>query len=124
QAISSPVETRVARSWASALSFWPTRSVRRSTSRRVDEMSRVTISSPRCRGSPARCPIRAIVALLRPECEARAIALNVDMEEAFVDADESQIEQVVINVMRNAIDAVDRNGAINIALHHQELTIP
>lgn len=67
--------------------------------------------------------VQRIAALLRPELEARAIALRVEAEETIVDADEQQIEQVVLNVVRNAIDAIGRDGAIDVVLRDRALVV-
>ena len=67
--------------------------------------------------------IRDIAALQRPELESRRIALRLDLEAVTIDADRGQLEQVVINIVRNAIDAIDENGAINITLNTDALTI-
>lgn len=78
---------------------------------------------------PHRVPTRVaavvsrIVALLRPELDARAISIATELDETIVDADEYQLEQVVLNVVRNAIDAIGRNGAIAITLRDRTLAV-
>jgi two-component system nitrogen regulation sensor histidine kinase NtrY len=67
--------------------------------------------------------VKRVAALLKPELEGRAITLQVALEETIIDADESQLEQVVINIVRNAIDAMDRNGTIQVTLRDKTLTV-
>ena len=57
--------------------------------------------------------IERVAALVRPELQQRGIALELDLQDrAAYDVDESQLEQVVLNIFRNAIEAVGRDGAI------------
>jgi two-component system, NtrC family, nitrogen regulation sensor histidine kinase NtrY len=83
---------------------------------------------------PARTPTRVadlverVAALLRPELEQRAIRLELDLGDEIArrgtfDADPNQLEQVVLNVFRNAIDAVGRDGSIRAVLRDGVLTI-
>lgn len=79
---------------------------------------------------PARTPTRVaniverVGALLRPELEQRAIRLTLDVEDrGTYDVDENQIEQVVLNIFRNAIDAVGRDGTIRATLRDGALAI-
>lgn len=62
--------------------------------------------------------IEDIVTLMRPETESRGIAVELRIGEAIepVRADKNQLEQVLINVMRNAIEAIGEGGTIEIAL--------
>src|SRR5690349_18116876 len=61
--------------------------------------------------------VERIAALLRPELEERNIALSLDLADVRgFPVDVSQLEQVVLNVFRNAIEAVGRDGAIEVAL--------
>jgi two-component system, NtrC family, nitrogen regulation sensor histidine kinase NtrY len=79
---------------------------------------------------PARTPTRVaniierVTALLRPELEQRAIKVELDVaDRGMYDVDENQLEQVVLNIFRNAIDAVGRDGAIRASLRDGALVI-
>jgi signal transduction histidine kinase len=100
-------------------------------SARVDALNRfmaafadvVRIPPPHRTRINARDLVTRVAALLKPEVDARRIALHLDLEDTPVDADESQIEQVVINVLRNAIDAIDTEGTIDVTLRDGALTV-
>jgi two-component system nitrogen regulation sensor histidine kinase NtrY len=84
----------------------------------------VRIPPPRRAPVPVRELIAEIVSLLRPELEQRQIALQTSMNgEMTADIDRHQFEQVIVNILRNAIEAVDRDGRIDIALRDGVLTI-
>lgn len=79
---------------------------------------------------PHRTPARVdellsrVAALLRPELEQRGIRMSLALEDrAAYSVDVSQIEQVVLNILRNAIEAVGRDGAIEIAFRDGTITI-
>jgi two-component system, NtrC family, nitrogen regulation sensor histidine kinase NtrY len=60
-----------------------------------------------------------IVSLVRPEAESRSIRIVFDPGEGRAEGvpmDRNQIERVLLNVLKNAIEAVDRNGSIEVAL--------
>jgi nitrogen fixation/metabolism regulation signal transduction histidine kinase len=61
--------------------------------------------------------VQGVARLFRPECEERGIALAVDARDSRepVALDEHQIEQVLVNVLRNAIEAVGRDGTVTVA---------
>jgi signal transduction histidine kinase len=59
--------------------------------------------------------VERIAALLRPELASRDIALTVDVDDTVADADAYQLEQVVLNVARNAVDAIGHGGAMSMA---------
>jgi len=72
---------------------------------------------------PTKAPVNVaqlverVIALLRLELSDRKIRLEIALEDGGTyDVDESQIEQVVLNVFRNAIDAVHRDGVIRVAM--------
>lgn len=67
--------------------------------------------------------IGRVAGLLRPELQQRNIALSLALEPLTVSVDESQIEQVVLNVFRNAVEAVGRDGSISVTLQDRVLTI-
>ncbi|HEY2323921.1 MAG TPA: ATP-binding protein [Thermoanaerobaculia bacterium] len=100
-------------------------------SSRVDALNRfmaafadvVRIPQPNRTRVNARELITRVAALLKPDLEARNIAIKLDLEETPIDADESQLEQVVINILRNAIDAIGGEGTIDVTLHDNTLTV-
>lgn len=68
--------------------------------------------------------VERVAALLRPELTARDIRLDLDLaDRVLYDADAGQLEQVVLNIFRNAIDAVQRDGMIRAVLREGVLTI-
>jgi signal transduction histidine kinase len=68
--------------------------------------------------------VERVTALLRPELAERRIRAELELDDrGAYDVDESQIEQVVLNVFRNAIDAVQREGEIRATMRDGVLTI-
>ncbi|HEX7192572.1 MAG TPA: ATP-binding protein, partial [Thermoanaerobaculia bacterium] len=100
-------------------------------SSRVDALNRfmaafadvVRIPQPHRTRVNARDLVSRVAALLKPELDARRIVLNLDLDQTMIDADESQLEQVVINIFRNAIDAIGTDGAIDVTLRDAALTV-
>ncbi|HEV8433565.1 MAG TPA: ATP-binding protein [Thermoanaerobaculia bacterium] len=100
-------------------------------SSRVDALNRfmaafadvVRIPQPHRTRMNARDLVTRIAALLKPELEARNIALHLDLDDTPIDADESQLEQVVINIVRNAIDAIGTGGTIDVTLRDGALVV-
>jgi two-component system nitrogen regulation sensor histidine kinase NtrY len=79
---------------------------------------------------PSRIPssvaalVERVALLLRPELTERKVRLELDLaDRGSYDVDPNQLEQVVINIFRNALDAIQRDGAIRAALHDGVLTI-
>jgi two-component system, NtrC family, nitrogen regulation sensor histidine kinase NtrY len=65
-----------------------------------------------------------IATLLRPELDQRRIALRIDIaRDAVIRADQSQFEQVIINVIRNAMESIREDGEITIAFKDRVLTV-
>jgi len=60
--------------------------------------------------------LRDIVTLLTPELQNRGIeiAWRVDPMPAIVDLDKNQFEQVLVNVLKNAAEAIGRDGRVSI----------
>ena len=60
--------------------------------------------------------VEGVALLFRPECEERGIALRAEVAESRqpVSLDEHQIEQVLVNVVRNAVEAVGQGGTVTI----------
>jgi signal transduction histidine kinase len=68
--------------------------------------------------------VERVAALLRPELESRGIRLTLDLaDRSTASLDVSQIEQVVLNVFRNAIEAVGRDGTIEVSLRDGVLRV-
>ncbi len=66
--------------------------------------------------------LRQMVHLFEAECSERTIEMTITdaPSECLVEMDQVQIEQVLVNVLRNAVEAVDREGTITIRLQHDE----
>jgi len=65
-----------------------------------------------------------IATLLRPELDQRRIALRIDVErDAVIRVDQSQFEQVVINVIRNAMDSIGEDGEIAVTFKDRVFTV-
>jgi len=58
--------------------------------------------------------VRDVARLFQPECEGRGIELVIDMQGPSepVPLDEHQMEQVLVNVVRNAVEAVSGGGTV------------
>jgi len=68
--------------------------------------------------------VEDIAMLLRPELEQRRITLRMDVaRETAVRADQSQFEQVIINVLRNAMESIGHEGEIAVLFRGGVLTI-
>ena len=65
-----------------------------------------------------------IATLLRPELEQRHISLSVDIaNDATIRVDQSQFEQVIINVIRNAMESIGEDGEIAISWRDGVLSV-
>lgn len=84
----------------------------------------VRIPAPRRERVSVATTVRAIAALMRPELDARRIELVLDLDDRLViDADRAQLEQVILNVLRNAADAVEGEGRIAVTCDDGGLTV-
>jgi len=65
-----------------------------------------------------------IATLLKPELEQRRIELRIDIApNTIVCVDRSQFEQVIINVIRNAMESIGDDGEIQIAWRDRALSV-
>ena len=101
-------------------------------SARIDSLNRfmaafadvVRIPPPHRVLTPIAPIVSRIAALLRPEVEERNVTLALDLDASFeANVDPSQIEQVLLNVMRNALEAIGRDGSIAVSLHDGTLIV-
>jgi signal transduction histidine kinase len=77
-------------------------------------------SDPELVEAPVRRMLREVADLLRPQLEKNAIALKLEVsEEAWVRADTQQIKQVLINLIHNSAESIERNGKILLRLRHE-----
>jgi signal transduction histidine kinase len=74
--------------------------------------------------APRRTPcdvarlVEGVALLFRPECDERGIVLRVDAGDRRgpISLDEHQVEQVLVNVVRNAVEAVGRGGTVSVGM--------
>jgi len=101
-------------------------------SARIDALNRfmtafadvVRIPPPHRAPAPIAELVERVAALLRPELEQRGIALELALDDRReAEADASQLEQVVLNLFRNAIEAVGRDGTMRVTYRDRILTI-
>ena len=84
----------------------------------------VRLPAPHPRDVELANVIDDIATLLRPELEHRRIALDVDIEKpAVIRVDQSQFEQVIINVIRNAMESIGEDGEIAVSWRDGVLSI-
>ncbi len=77
-------------------------------------------SDPELIEVPVQRMLREVAELLRPQLEKETIALKLEeSEDAWVRADTQQIKQVLINLIRNSADSIERNGIIVLRLRHE-----
>lgn len=67
--------------------------------------------------------VRRVAAVLRPELTERKIEMSLSLEAFETELDVSQFEQVLLNVFRNAIESVGREGRIDVTLAGETLTV-
>ena len=84
----------------------------------------VRIPQPHRRAFAPADVIRQIATLLTPELREHNIRLAHDLDDrATIDADRSQFEQVVLNILRNAEEAIGRDGEIGVTLRRGCLSV-
>jgi len=84
----------------------------------------VRLPAPHPRDVSLAHVIDDIATLLRPELDQRRIALRVDVaRDAVIRADQSQFEQVIINVIRNAMESIGEDGEIAVWFNADVLAV-
>jgi two-component system nitrogen regulation sensor histidine kinase NtrY len=84
----------------------------------------VRLPPPHPRDVDLAAVIDDIATLLRPELEQRRIVLRVDVaRDAVIRVDQSQFEQVIINVIRNAVESIGQDGEIGVTFTDRVLTV-
>ena len=99
------------------------------SSARIDALNRfmtgfadvVRIPAPRRTRVQLGALIERIAAFLRPDLG--SIVLTTAVDDSAADVDESQFEQVLINVVRNAAESIGSSGTIDITLRDGTLTV-
>lgn len=101
-------------------------------SARIDALNRfmsafadvVRIPPPHRTQTNVAALVTRVAALLRVELETRAIDVTLDLhDQRMFELDASQLEQVVLNVFRNAMEAIAREGRIHVTLRDGVLTV-
>lgn len=67
--------------------------------------------------------VRRVMSTLEIAGETRNHEVSVDMDEAWIDADATRIEQIVTNLLTNAIKYTPSGGQIGINVHRQEADV-
>lgn len=84
----------------------------------------VRLPAPHPRDVSLANVIDDIATLLRPELDQRHIALRVAVaSDAVIRVDQSQFEQVIINVIRNAMESIGEEGEITVTFSDGVLTV-
>ena len=101
-------------------------------SARIDALNRfmasfadvVRIPPPQRTPTVVAALVERVMGLLRPELQQRNVTLTASLDDRRpFQVDESQLEQVVLNVFRNALEAVGRDGTIEVTVRDAVLTI-
>ncbi len=101
-------------------------------SARIDSLNRfmggfadvVRLPPPHPADTDLDAVIESIAALLRPEMEQRGIALGLDLaRNGPVRVDRHQIEQVLLNILRNAMESIGSNGRIDVVWRDGVLSV-
>ena len=69
--------------------------------------------------------MRSVDALTRLECQKRNILLTLSLTEQnhIIQADGIQLEQVLVNIIKNAYESIENNGKIHITTHSSPLSV-
>lgn len=85
----------------------------------------VKIPEPSRQPVSLKALINSIHLLLEAECRKREITLSIEIPEPapIIFADMVQMEQVIINIVKNSIEAIDRNGTVAIKVSANPATL-
>jgi nitrogen fixation/metabolism regulation signal transduction histidine kinase len=84
----------------------------------------VRLPPPHPRDMELAAVVDDIATLLRPELDQRRIALDVEIARGeSIRVDQSQFEQVIINVIRNAMESIGEDGAIAVTFRDRALAV-
>ncbi len=84
----------------------------------------VKVPSPSLEVTDVHVLLRGIVRLLGVDCQRRNIELDLMVEEKVrVRMDVVQMEQVLVNVLKNAVESIEKDGQIKIMLTPEGLSI-
>lgn len=67
--------------------------------------------------------IKDVMELLRPQANLKNILIEIVGEEKFIYCDKSQIKQVLINILKNAIEAMEDAGVITVTLKESDAEV-
>ena len=78
----------------------------------------VRLPPPQRRPTDLEELLRRVAVLLRAECERRQVTWTWAIEEppGPIDLDPAQLEQVFVNIAKNALEAIDRTGTLTVRL--------
>ena len=77
-------------------------------------------SEPETVTAPARRIVEEVYALLKPQLQKAAIELRLgECDSSWVRADMQQIKQVLINLIQNAADSIERDGIITLRVRSE-----
>ena len=83
-------------------------------------VAREEILVPEMVTAPARRIVEEVYALLKPQLQKAAIELKMgECDASWVRADMQQIKQVLINLIQNAADSIERDGVITLRVRFE-----
>jgi signal transduction histidine kinase len=101
----------------------------------IDQIDRVTrliqqlLDYVRPRGAVTQqlelgAAMRTVAELLGPQATKRGVRLSVEADKPVaIEADPDQIQQVLVNLVLNALDACEKGGAVTMRAHEREIEV-
>ncbi|RVU02830.1 HAMP domain-containing protein [Mucilaginibacter limnophilus] len=85
----------------------------------------VKLPEPRTSKTDLNKLLQNVVKLMELPAKERHIALKFDGTDPpfYITADEQLLEQALVNIVKNAIEAIDKNGEINLVLDYRNRTL-